>query len=74
MLQAYTWVKVAMGELSLRDLASKVRREDGGVAAEYAILITLIALVIVAGATALGIAINNTLNNASTVSPLGGGS
>jgi Flp pilus assembly pilin Flp len=74
MLQAYTWVKVAMGEISLRDLASKVRREDGGVAAEYAILITLIALVIVAGATLLGIAINNTLTNASTVSPLGGGS
>jgi Flp pilus assembly pilin Flp len=73
MLQAYTWLKVSMSEFSLRDLVSKVRREDGGVAAEYAILITLIALVIVAGATALGIAINNTLNDASTVAPLGGG-
>ncbi len=67
MLQAYTWLKV-----SLSELPSKIRREDGGVAAEYAILITLIALVIVAGATALGIAINNTLNDASTVAPLGG--
>jgi Flp pilus assembly pilin Flp len=74
MLQAYTWVKVSMSEFSLRDLASKVRRDDGGVAAEYAILITLIALVIVAGATALGVAINNTLNSASTVAPLGNGS
>jgi Flp pilus assembly pilin Flp len=74
MLQAYTWFKVTLSELPLRDFVAKVRREDGGVAAEYAILITLIALVIVAGATALGVAINNTLNKASTVAPLGNGS
>jgi Flp pilus assembly pilin Flp len=71
MLQAYTWVRVGAGELRRR-VSEGIRNEDGGVAAEYAILITLIALVIVAGATALGIAINNTLNEASTVSPLGG--
>lgn len=63
MLRAFTWMQVRMGALSGRD--------DGGVAAEYAILITLIALVIVAGATLLGIAINNTLTDASTVAPLG---
>jgi len=71
MLQAYTWVRVSAGEVR-GWFADRIRNEDGGVAAEYAILITLIALVIVAGATALGIAINNTLNDASTVSPLGG--
>ena len=63
MLGAYTWMQVRLGALR--------SREDGAVAAEYAILITLIALVIVAGATALGVAINRTLNDASTVSPLG---
>jgi Flp pilus assembly pilin Flp len=40
--------------------------EAGGVAAEYAILIALIAIVIAAGAAALGIAINNKLNNAAS--------
>lgn len=59
LLRTYAW------------LQARLDREDGGVAAEYAILITLIALVVVAGATALGIAINNTLNDAATVSPLG---
>jgi Flp pilus assembly pilin Flp len=73
MLHAYTWARVEIAEFA-STIRSRLRREDGGVAAEYAILITLIALVIVAGATALGIAINNTLNNASTVSPLGSGS
>lgn len=68
MLQAYTWMQVRAASMRKR---FALRTEDGGVAAEYAILITLIALVIVAGATALGIAINNTLNNASTVAPLG---
>lgn len=63
MLRAYAWMQARTRGLR--------RSETGGVAAEYAILITLIALFIVAGATALGIAINNTLNDASTVSPLG---
>lgn len=68
MVQAYTWMQVRAASMRKR---LTLRTEDGGVAAEYAILITLIALVIVAGATALGIAINNTLNDASTVAPLG---
>ena len=38
--------------------------ERGGVAAEYAILIALIAIVIAAGAAALGIAINDKLTKA----------
>jgi Flp pilus assembly pilin Flp len=70
MLHAYTWARIAVGELA-SSIGARIRREDGGVAAEYAILITLIALVIVAGATLLGIAINNTLSDAATVSPLG---
>ena len=39
--------------------------ERGGVAAEYAILIALIAIVIAAGAAALGIAINDKLTKAA---------
>ena len=35
--------------------------ESGAVATEYALLLVLIALAIIAGATALGIAINNKL-------------
>ena len=43
-----------------------VRRDDLGVTSvEYALLVTLIALVVIAGAGALGIAINNSLNNAA---------
>jgi Flp pilus assembly pilin Flp len=54
MLQAYTWVQVSLGELR-----TLLRREDGGVAAEYALLITLIALVMAAGAVLVGNAIFN---------------
>jgi Flp pilus assembly pilin Flp len=39
------------------------------VAAEYALLITLIALVIIIGAGALGVAINNQLNAAADALP-----
>ena len=43
-----------------------VRRDDLGVTSvEYALLVTLIALVVIAGAGALGIAINNSLQNAA---------
>jgi Flp pilus assembly pilin Flp len=40
--------------------------EHGGVAAEYALLIALIAVVIVVGAAALGLAINARLNDTAT--------
>ncbi len=40
--------------------------EHGGVAAEYALLIALIAVVIVVGAAALGVAINARLNDTAT--------
>lgn len=38
-------------------LRSKLRREDGAVATEYALLLVLIALAIIAAAIALGLAI-----------------
>ena len=41
------------------DLRGKVRREDGAVATEYALLLVLIALAIIAAAIALGVAIAN---------------
>jgi Flp pilus assembly pilin Flp len=41
------------------DLRGKMRREDGAVATEYALLLVLIALAIIAAAIALGVAIAN---------------
>jgi pilus assembly protein Flp/PilA len=46
-------------------LTARMRNEDGVLATEYVILLVLIALAIVAGATALGISINNKLSAAS---------
>ena len=43
----------------MADLRSKVRGEDGAVATEYALLLVLIALAIIAAAIALGVAIAN---------------
>jgi Flp pilus assembly pilin Flp len=40
-------------------LRGKLRREDGAVATEYALLLVLIALAIIAAAIALGLAIAN---------------
>jgi Flp pilus assembly pilin Flp len=41
----------------MADLRGKLRREDGAVATEYALLLVLIALAIIAAAFALGVAI-----------------
>ena len=41
------------------NLRSKLTREDGAVATEYALLLVLIALAIIAAAIALGLAIAN---------------
>jgi Flp pilus assembly pilin Flp len=41
----------------------------GATAAEYAILVSLVAIAIIAGATALGVAINSALNTAATAMP-----
>jgi Flp pilus assembly pilin Flp len=41
----------------------------GATAAEYAILVSLVAIAIIAGATALGVAINSALNTAAGAMP-----
>jgi Flp pilus assembly pilin Flp len=62
MLRAYTWTRV-----NVAAFRSWLREETGGVAAEYALLVTLVAIAIILGATALGIAINNRLNDTAGV-------
>ncbi len=65
LLRAYTGAKVAWGDFRVRlheRLVEIAGSERGGVAAEYALLVTLIAIVIIAGATVLGVAINNRLD------------
>jgi Flp pilus assembly pilin Flp len=46
-------------------LKAKFRREDGAVSTEYGLLLVLIALAIIAAATALGVAISGVFNRAS---------
>lgn len=48
-------------------LRGKLRREDGAVATEYALLLVLIALAIIAAAIALGLAIAGVFNEGSSV-------
>lgn len=48
-------------------LRSKMRREDGAVATEYALLLVLIALAIIAAAIALGLAIASVFNEGAGV-------
>ena len=49
------------------DLRGKVRREDGAVATEYALLLVLIALAIIAAAIALGLAIASVFDEGAGV-------
>ena len=42
---------------------SRFREEEGQSLVEYALIIALVAIVLVAGLTALGTGINNTINN-----------
>ncbi len=48
------------------DLRGKLRREDGAVATEYALLLVLIAVTIIAAAAALGLAIQAVFDEGST--------
>ena len=69
LLQAYTRIRVAAGDLRsrMRDrLVELTRSEVGATAAEYALLVSLIAIVIVAGAYFLGTSINTRLNDTGT--------
>jgi pilus assembly protein Flp/PilA len=64
MLGLYTKIRSGWVHMTRR-----LRDETGAVATEYALLLVLVALAIIAGATALGIAINAKLTSgASTIS------
>jgi len=70
LLQAFTYVRVAAGELRSKmherftELAGS---ESGATAAEYALLVTLIAIAIIGGATLLGNNIDGRLSQTGTV-------
>lgn len=66
LIEAYTWAQVSITGFRTKlraRLTDMVGSERGGVAAEYALLISLIAIVIVLGAAALGTAINTRLTD-----------
>ena len=68
-LRALTKTQVTWADLRVRmheRLVEWAGSERGGVAAEYALLVALIAVVIVAGAFALGGAINTKLDDTAT--------
>ncbi len=54
----------------MKKLIKFLKGEEGATAAEYAVLVALIAVAILVGAGALGIAINDTLNAVSGVIPV----
>jgi Flp pilus assembly pilin Flp len=60
----------ARAQTFMADMRGRLLREDGAVATEYALLLVLIALAIIAAATALGLAIAGVFNRGS--STLGG--
>ena len=69
LLQAYTFVRVTGGDFRSRmhdRFVELMHNETGATAAEYALLVSLIAIVIVAGAFALGGAINDRLGDTAT--------
>lgn len=69
LLQAYTHLSVGFGNVRSRvhDRFVKITRsESGATAAEYALLVSLIAIAIIVGATNLGHSINTRLDNSAT--------
>lgn len=69
LLQAYTHVKVRLGHARTRihdQLVEVMHSETGATAAEYALLVSLIAIAIIVGATNLGHSINTRLDNTAT--------
>lgn len=66
LLQAYTFVRVTGGDFRSRvhdRFVELTHSETGATAAEYALLVSLIAIVIVLGASLLGTAINGRLTD-----------
>ena len=75
LLQAYTFVRVTGGDFRSRlhdRFVELTHSEVGATAAEYALLVSLIAIVIVVGAFALGNAINDKLDATATCIDTGG--
>jgi pilus assembly protein Flp/PilA len=69
LLRAHTWVRVAIGDFRshMHDrFTDLVGSETGATAAEYALLVALIAVAIIAGAAFLGDSINTKLNDTGT--------
>jgi len=69
LLRSYAKVRVEWGDFRVRlheRLVEWAGSERGGVAAEYGLLVALIAVVIVVGASLLGIAINARLTTTAT--------
>jgi pilus assembly protein Flp/PilA len=75
LLEAYTYVQVTVGRVRTRvhdRLVELVGNESGATAAEYALLVALIAAVIIGGATLLGNNINARLTETAVdVGPAG---
>ena len=69
LLQAYTFVRVSAGDFRSRvhgRFVELTHSETGATAAEYALLVSLVAIVIVVGAFLLGTAINDRLTDTAT--------
>jgi pilus assembly protein Flp/PilA len=73
LLQAYAFVKVGLAHarsVMHERVGELVGSETGATAAEYALLVSLIAIAIIVGATNLGHSINTRLDNtATTIGP-----
>jgi len=66
MLETYTYIRVTAGDLRRRmheRLTDVIGDETGATAAEYGVLVALIAAVIIAGATVLGTNVNTKLSD-----------
>ena len=69
LLEAYTYVRVAIGSARARihdRMSDLIGSETGATAAEYALLVSLIAIAIILGATHLGSSVNTRLENTAT--------
>ena len=69
MLEAYTYLRVTAGDLRRRmheRLTDMIGDETGATAAEYGVLVALIAATIILGATALGTNVNTKLDQVGT--------
>ena len=77
LLQAYTHVKVGLGHARSRihdRFVEVLHSETGATAAEYALLVSLIAIAIILGATALGSSVNTRLQDTADAVGPGAGS